>query len=138
MSDHATQPEKTSPAPLFNGKGGYTSLTSKTFKGARGAILTMTNPTNKVNTVPPEALLEINQALDLVENEAGFTFLIIKGTADKIHAGADVKMFSGGLTLEQSPPDYEKIRAYLHNGTLLDLRIKKLSRKSTIEQIFEL
>lgn len=112
-------------------------MSRKSIHGSDGALLQITNPTNKVNTVPPEAIIEINQALDVLEGDRKFSFVILHGTADKIHAGADVKMFSGGLTKDQNPPDFEGVRQYLQNGTKLDLRIKRLSQKMTTVSIIQ-
>lgn len=129
MTSGAAEMQGTQEKQIFAGKDGYAALTVRELNGVAGALLRITNPTNKVNTVPPESIVEINQALDAFEAARELKFLILYGTEDKIHAGADVNMFAGGLTTDQNPPDFEKVRDYLLNGAKLDLRIKEISRK---------
>ncbi len=120
---------------VFSGAGGYAKLTRTAVEGKLGALLEISNPGSKVNTVPPEALAEIGEALDAVEGDAEVKFVIFHGGEGKVHAGADVTMFSGGLTEGESPPDYAAVEKYLKQGTALDLRVKKLSEKLTTVSI---
>jgi len=114
---------------VFSGKEGLAVLTAKKVGGVDGALLKISNSKSKVNTVPSEAFAEINQALDHVENEKKFKFLVLYGGEGKIHAGADVNMFFGGLHENENPPNYSAVKKYLHEGTAIDLRIKKIGKE---------
>jgi enoyl-CoA hydratase len=116
---------------MFAGSGGYATLKRAESHGRKGAVLTIANPNSKVNTLPPEALSEIGAALDAVEADGALEFLVLCGGEGKIHAGADVNMFAGELepTGDGKKIDLEAVEAYLKQGTTLDVRIKKLSRK---------
>ncbi len=122
---------------IFQGKGGFAVLSSKKVSGVEGALLKISNPNSKVNTVAPEAFAEINQALDQVENEKKFKFLVLYGGEGKIHAGADVNMFSGGLLENENPPNFAAVEDFLNKGTAIDLRIKKIGKeKRTVSIMF--
>lgn len=114
---------------IFSGEGGYASLVKTSHKGQDGALLKISNPNSRVNTVPSEALAEIAQALDVVEADKALRFLVLYGEEGRIHAGADVNMFAGGLTANENPPDYQAVHAYLEQGAGMDLRIKRLSKE---------
>jgi len=116
---------------IFAGSGGFATLTSAESGGRKGAVLEIANPNSKVNTLPPEALTEIGQALDAVEADASLEFLVLSGGEGKIHAGADVNMFAGevGSSGDEKGIDLAAVEAYLKQGTALDVRIKKLSQK---------
>ena len=113
---------------IFSGDKGYVTLEKTVYKGTAGAALKIENPNNPVNTVPFESLEEINKALDVVEEDANFKFLILYGSEGRIHAGADVVMFSGGVKENEDPPDYENILNYLNLGTSIDVRVKNIGR----------
>jgi enoyl-CoA hydratase/carnithine racemase len=118
---------------VFAGKGGFATLRAAQSGPRKGFVLEIANPQSKVNTLPPEALAEIGQALDAAEAGRGAQFLVLCGGQGKIHAGADVNMFAGGLDASgaEPPPDYARVDEYLRQGTALDVRVKKLSRKLT-------
>jgi enoyl-CoA hydratase/carnithine racemase len=116
---------------LFAGSGGYAKLKSVESGARKGAILEIANPSSKVNTLPPEALAEMGQALDAAAADPSLEFLVLCGGEGKVHAGADVNMFAGEITPsgDGKKIDLEAVDAYLRQGTALDVRIKKLSRK---------
>lgn len=116
---------------IFQGDAGYVALTGRNVSGKEGVLLKISNPNSKVNTVAPGAFAEINQALDLVENEPKFKFLILYGGEGKVHAGADVNMFYGGLHENENPPDYVAVEDFLNKGTAIDLRVKKIGEEKT-------
>jgi enoyl-CoA hydratase len=122
---------------LFSGAGGYASLRPVRQQGRSGAVLTIANPNSKVNTVPPQALAEINSALEALEADQGLHFVVFCGGQGQIHAGADVNMFAGGLGADENPPDYEAVERYLLAGAQLDLRIKKLARQRTTVAVMQ-
>lgn len=113
---------------IFKGEKGCVTLSTKSYKGTDGVLLKIENPESPVNTVSFTALDEIGKALDIIENDNTFKFIIFYGSESKIHAGADISMFSGGLKDNENPPDYDTIGKYLNLGTTLDLRVKKLSK----------
>jgi len=94
-------------------------------------VLRIANPQSKVDILPPQALAEVDAALDALESDRKFRFVVFCGAEVPVHAGADVNMFAGGLGPGENPPDYAALKAYLEQGTALDLRIKKLSRRVT-------
>ncbi|MHC4914729.1 MAG: enoyl-CoA hydratase/isomerase family protein [Planctomycetota bacterium] len=118
---------------IFAGGGGYAKLTRAESGSRKGAVLEISNPNSKVNTLPPEALTEIGEALDAVDADGSLEFLVLCGGEGKVHAGADVNTFAG----EVEPPEGEKgidlaaVEAYLKQGAALDVRIKKISKKLT-------
>jgi len=116
---------------IFAGPGGYARLTARSHKDRQGAVLHIANPTSKVDILPPQALAEVNSALDALEADRRLKFAVLCGAEVPVHAGADINMFAGGLAPEESPPDYAALRAYLEQGTALDLRIKQVSRSVT-------
>ncbi len=120
---------------VFSGAGGYARLTRTTAGGKTGALLEISNPNSKVNTVPPEALAEIGGALDAVEADADVKFVVFHGGEGKVHAGADVTMFAGGLAEDEDPPNYAAVNEYLKQGAALDVRIKRLSAERTTVSI---
>jgi len=116
---------------LFAGSGGFATLTAARSGARKGAVLEIGNPESKVNTLPPEALTEIGQALDAVEADGSLEFLVLCGGEGRIHAGADVNMFAGEIAPsgDGKKIDLGAVDAYLKQGTALDVRIKKLSQK---------
>ena len=99
----------------------HVSTSEVEHNGKKGILLKIENPDNKFNTIPFEALIEIAQVVDDIASEKGLTFIIFCGSNDKVHAGADIKVFSGKF-------DSELVHDYLMAGTRLDLKIKKFSR----------
>jgi len=122
---------------IFAGEGGYASLTRAEAGARKGLLLEISNPTSKVNTLPPDALSEIDTALEVVEKEADVEFVIFHGGEGRIHAGADVNMFAGVLEPGGDEPviDLDAVGKYLEQGTALDVRIKKLSSGKTTVSI---
>ena len=118
---------------IYTGAGGYATLTTASSGGKDGALLKISNPESKVNTVPPQALVEIGEALSVAENDNRLKFVVFYGDEGKVHAGADVTMFAGGL--DEDTPDYAAVAEYLKQGAALDVRIKKLSRSRTTVSI---
>lgn len=113
---------------IYKGENGCVTLSTKSYEGTDGVLLKIENPESPVNTVSFAALNEISKALDIIESDKKFKFVILYGSESKIHAGADISMFAGGLNKDENPPDYDEIRRYLNLGTNLDFRVKKLSK----------
>jgi len=112
---------------IFSGEKGCVTLTSKKHNGLDGILFKLINPETPIEIISFTVLEEINKALDVIENDKKFKFVIFYGGDYKICAGADVKMFSGGI--DKNTPDYDSVLKYLLLGANLDLRIKKLSKK---------
>jgi enoyl-CoA hydratase len=101
--------------------GKYVTTKLKEHKGQKGVVVKIFNPNSKVQTVPMEALTEINQVLQELQKDSSTQFIVFYGDTNKIHAGADVNLFSGDV-------DLAAVREYLFEGIRMDLRIKEISR----------
>lgn len=97
---------------IFAGSGGYARLTGVEYEDRRGALLMISNPHSRLNTVPPEALAEMAGAVDALDAAGGCEFLVLDGAEGGVHAGADLTMFAGGLSAAEGAPDYEATHAY--------------------------
>ncbi len=103
---------------LFTGK--YVTLTEKKHNGRTGGLVEINNPDNPVNSVPLQALKEIDKALDVIAEENTRSFIVFYGAFAKIHAGADLNLFKGSI-------DPETVHGYLAAGADLDLKIKQFA-----------
>ncbi|OGW28891.1 MAG: hypothetical protein A3K09_04540 [Nitrospinae bacterium RIFCSPLOWO2_12_FULL_47_7] len=97
----------------------YATLVTREHKGRKGALLKISNPCSKVDTLPFEALKEIRRALDDIHADSSLDFAIFYGEQKKIHAGADISLFAGDI-------DPLIVHDYLMAGADLDLSIKSL------------
>lgn len=102
--------------------GKYVSTSHVEHNGKKGILLKIESPDKKVNTIPFEVLTEVDRAVGDIALEESVTFIIFCGSTGKIHAGADLRLFAGEINPKQ-------VHDYLMAGTLLDLKIKELSRK---------
>ena len=102
--------------------GKYVSTSQVEHNGTKGILLKIESPNKKVNTIPFEVLREVDRAVGDIALEESVTFIIFCGPTGKIHAGADIRLFAGDINPKQ-------VHDYLMAGTLLDLKIKELSRK---------
>lgn len=101
----------------------YANLVTREHRGKRGALLKISNPDSKVDTLPFEALREIRRALDDIRDDKSLGFVVFYGEQKKIHAGADISLFAGDI----DPP---AVHEYLMAGTDLDLSIKALGKRT--------
>jgi len=99
----------------------YVSTSEVEHNGKKGILLKIESPANKFNTISFEVLTEAHRTLEDIASEEQLAFIIFCGSTGKIHAGADIRLFSGEI-------DSEQVRDYLMAGTRLDLKIKELSR----------
>ncbi len=113
---------------LLSGK--FVTVTPLDHRGRKGARVQFENPDSPVQVVTPEGLQAFHDALDVVEAQQGLEFLILRGRAGKVHAGADLALFAGDI-------DPEAVHRYLMAGTRLDLRLKTLSRRMRTVSLIE-
>jgi enoyl-CoA hydratase/carnithine racemase len=111
---------------VYAGPQGYVRLTALEAAGRRGLLLRYANPDpRKLHAVDYQGMVEMCEALERIEGllaEASAdvpAFLVMMGTCDALHAGADITQFAGD-------PDYDAIRAHLHRGAEFDTRLKAL------------
>jgi len=134
---NSVEPTKNARIPIFAGAKGFITLTATVHDNVSGALVGIKNPNNKVNTLPPELWAELGQALDFIESDKKIRFVVFHGTADRIHAGADVNLFSGGLLANENPPDYECVHDYIDAGANIDIQIKKIGKEIPTVSIFQ-
>lgn len=108
--------------------GKYVTTSLKEYQGKKGVLLKIENPDSRVNTTPFEALKEMHQALEDLQSDGSLAFIVFYGGEGKVHAGADLALFSGEI-------DGRLVRDYLLAGANLDLKIKELSRAKTTVSI---
>ena len=101
--------------------GKYVTTNLKEHKGQKGVVVKFFNPYSKVQTVPMEALTEINQILEELQKDENTQFMVFYGDSGEIHAGANVNLFSGDV-------DLATVHEYLLAGIRMDLNIKEISR----------
>lgn len=101
----------------------YANLLTQEHRGKKGALLKISNPESKVDTLPFEALREIRLALDDIRADKSLGFVVFYGERRKIHAGADISLFAGDI-------DPLAVHEYLMAGADLDLSIKALGKRT--------
>lgn len=104
-----------------NFSGEYVTTNLKEHNGQKGVVVKFSNPYSKVQTVPMEALTEMNQILEELQKDESTKFMVFYGDTGDIHAGADVNMFAGDL-------DLAMVHDYFLAGISMDLNIKEISR----------
>ena len=112
---------------LYRGEQGYVSLDAVEHNGQRGAILRYANPNRaRLHAVDTQGMLEMEEAVSVLEQDQSLQFCLLSGSYDLVHAGADITEFRGEC-------DVDAIHRHLSRGTSLDTRIKALwSRMRTV------
>ena len=101
----------------------YLSVSRKEHRGKRGVLVKTGNPDGKVDTLPFEALKEIGTTLEVLRDDKELDFVVFYDNEMKVHAGADLAMFSGDI-------DSQLVREYLMTGARLDLLVKSLGKRT--------
>ena len=105
---------------LYTGSEGYVTLERIEHRAQSGAILRYSNPDKlKLHAVDTQGMLEMEEAVSVLEGLSELQFCLFCGAYDPLHAGADITEFQG-------EPDVDAIAVHLLRGTSLDTRIKSL------------
>ncbi|MCB1185557.1 enoyl-CoA hydratase/isomerase family protein [bacterium] len=105
---------------LYAGAKGYVTVSAVEHNGKHGAVLRYVNPNRaKLHAVDTDGMLEMEEAIAVLEQDATLEFGVFTGAYDVIHAGADITEFKGDC-------DVDAIHKHLSRGTSLDTRVKAL------------
>src|SRR5690606_9416550 len=81
---------------LYSGDKGYVTLFAVEHNGKRGALLRYVNPNRaRLHAVDTQGMLEMEEAVSVLERDQSLAFCVFTGAYDLVHAGADITEFKG-------------------------------------------